>query len=85
MADSNEESDLLSEAHETESDSEDEASAGKKGKTPRLIPASASARYAAKIRQVGLRVSRSRQRFLLSLDELYALVQLGLDHQEAVQ
>ena len=86
MAYSDEEDELLSEVLEdTESDSEDEASAGKKGKTPRLIPASASARYAAKIRQVGLRVSRSRQRFLLSLDELYALVQLGLDHQEAVQ
>ena len=44
MADSNEEDDLLSEALEdTESESDDEASAGQKGKTSRVIPAGASA------------------------------------------
>ena len=52
MAYSDEEDELLSEALEdTESDLEDEGSAGIKGKTPKLIPAGASAKYAAKIRQ----------------------------------
>ena len=70
MADSNEESDLLSEAHDTESDSEDEASAGKKGKTPGLIPDGASAKYAAKIRQEEKQRHRlSKERSAQTLDQ----------------
>ena len=43
MAESPAESDLVSEAHDTESDSEEEAPVVKKGKTPRVIPAGATA------------------------------------------
>ena len=71
MASSDEEDGLLSEVLEdTESDSEDEGSAGTKGKTPRLIPAGASAQYAARIRQEEKQRHRlSKERSARTLDQ----------------
>ena len=62
MADSDVEDDLRSEElDDMESDSDDEGSAGKQGKTPREIPAGASAEYAAKIRRDEKQRRRLRQ------------------------
>ena len=71
MADSDVEDELLSEALEdTESDSEDEGSAGIKGKTPRLIAAGASAKYAARIWQEQKQRHRlSKERSARTLDQ----------------
>ena len=70
MAESPAESDLVSEAHDTESDSEEEAPVVKKGKTPRVIPAGATAQYAARIRQQERQKHRlSKERLARTLDQ----------------
>ena len=70
MAESPAESDLVSEAHDTESDSEEEAPVVKKGKTPRVIPAGATAQYAARIRQQERQKHRlSKERSARTLDQ----------------
>ena len=60
----------MSEAHDTESDSDDAAPVGQKGKSPRVIPAGAFAKYAGKIRQKERQVHRvGKERSARALDK----------------